>query len=155
MSLKLIVDGNDNYRDAEDVFYIHPSRLGKLKHVQNNSFESCQIKNSPLETFTPLNLVCIRDTLVPNGKMEIELDQPLSVMHDYDAKQFESNAKFAGFDDVQIDGTSIVCTKPEKRKANIEVETTTVTKTSATKGGKTTTTTTTTTTSSSRRRGKK
>ena len=101
MSIILVIDGNDTYRGEDDVFYIHPSRIGMLKHVQKNTFTSCQIKNSPLESLTPLNLVTVFDKLIPNGKMEIELDQPLSVMQNYDAKQVESNAKLAGFDNIE------------------------------------------------------
>ena len=154
MSIILVIDGNDTYRGEDDVFYIHPSRIGMLKHVQKNTFTSCQIKNSPLESLTPLNLVTVFDKLIPNGKMEIELDQPLSVMQNYDAKQVESNAKLAGFDNIEIDGNKIECLKPEKTKRSSgEIETVSITQTSSTKGGKTITTTNTTT--SKRKYGKK
>lgn len=137
MSVKLIIDGNDTYQQIDDIFYIHPCRIGMVKHVHKNTFDSCEIKNSPLDSLTPLNLVTILDKLIPNGKMEIELDQPISVMQDYDAKQVEANVKLAGFDDITIDGNTIICTKPERRRStnDIEITKTKVVKTSKRKYG--------------------
>ena len=152
MSAQLVIDGNDEYQDSQDIFYMHPSRLGMLRYVKNNSFENAQIKNSPLEALNSLNLVTVLEKLVPEGTVTVEIDQPIGVMQEYDAKQVEANAKLAGFDDIKIDGTTVTFTKPAKGKAvtaddNYTSSATTVTKTtsSTTKGGKTTTTTTTTT----------
>ena len=154
MSIILIIDRNDTYRGEENIFYIHPSRIGMLKHVQKNTFTSCQIKNSPLESLTPLNLVTVLDKLIPTGKMEIELDQPISVMQNYDAKQVESNAKLAGFDNIEINENKIECFKPEKKKLSSgEIETVNIIQQSSNKGGKTITTRNTTT--SIRKYGKK
>lgn len=148
MSAQLIIDGNDTYQDSPDIFYMHPSRLGMLRYVKNNSFSTAEIKNSPLDSLNSLNLVTILEKLIPSGTVTVEIDQPIGVMQSYDAKQIEANAKLAGFDDINIDGTTISFTKPVKGKStqsNEDYSATTVTKTttSTTKGGKTTTTTTT------------
>jgi hypothetical protein len=152
MSAQLVIDGNDEYQNSDNIFYMHPSRLGMLRYVKNNSFESAEIKNSPLDCLNSLNLVTVLEKLIPEGTVTVEIDQPIGVMQEYDAKQVEANAKLAGFDNIQIDGTTITFTKPVKGKAltdnqDYSSSATTVTKTtsSTTKGGKTTTTTTTTT----------
>lgn len=149
MSAHLVIDSNDEYQESQDIFYMHPSRLGMLRYVKNNSFDSAQIKNSPLEALNSLNLVTVLEKIVPEGTVSVEIDQPIGVMQEYDAKQIEANAKLAGFDDIKIDGTNVTFVKPAKGKKpneNEEYSSSTVTKTtSTTKEGKTTTTTTTTT----------
>ena len=155
MSAQLVIDGNDEYQESQDIFYMHPSRLGMLRYVKNNSFDSAQIKNSPIDALNSLNLVTVLEKIVPEGTVTVEIDQPIGVMQEYDAKQVEANAKLAGFDDIKIDGTTVTFTKPAKGKPIADKDdysSSTVTKTtsSTTKGGKTTTTTTTTTTQKKR-----
>jgi hypothetical protein len=106
-----------------------------------------QIGHHPVLRFDDTISIASNDATVT-----VEIDQPIGVMQEYDAKQVEANAKLAGFDDIKIDGTTVTFTKPAKGKAvtaddNYTSSATTVTKTtsSTTKGGKTTTTTTTTT----------
>ena len=166
----LIIDSNDVYQEEDNVFYLHPAYLSNLRVMKKEQFDTCTIRNSPLDTLTPLNMVHLRECLKKNGPIEIYINQPLKVMQDYDARQIEANAQLAGFENIEIKPTTyedangkkqetlvIKGNKPEKAKepkVEMEVKVTTTT-TASTGGGKATTTTTTTTTSTGRRRGKK
>ena len=139
--LTLAVDSVDSYKEDMSTFYIHPCRLQTLRCVENNTLESCRIQNSPVSDLTGFNLIKILEKLKPNAPVEVIIDQPVTVMQEYDAKQIEANAKLAGFENVESNpgtytnpegkevSTIIVSfNKPEKMKSNIEVEITTTTK---------------------------
>ncbi len=152
--LSLVVDSNDAYLEDGSVFYIHPHRLGTLRALQNNCLEKCNIQNSPVADLTGFNFVKILEKLKPKAPVEVIIDQPVTVMQDYDAKQVEANAKLAGFENVEItsgtytnpegkDCNTLIVTfnKPEKTKSDVEVtvssvKTTTITKTTGKKGKK-------------------
>jgi hypothetical protein len=100
--LTLVVDSQDSYLNQSDVFYIHPERLPLVRCLESEQFESCTIKNSPVDNLTSLNFSYILKKLKPNSVCEIVIHQPISVMQDYDAKQVEANAKLAGFANFSI-----------------------------------------------------
>lgn len=133
--LTLTIDRIDSYQDDLSTFYINPCRIQTLRCVQNNSLESCRIQNSPVANLTGFNLVKVLEKLKPLAPVEVIIDQPVTVMQEYDAKQVEANAKLAGFENVESnpgtytnpDGkevsTIIVSfNKPERMKSNIEIE---------------------------------
>jgi hypothetical protein len=165
----LIVDSNDNYQEDEGIFYIHPSYLSNMRVMKKEQFDTCVIKNSPLDMLTPLNLVHLRECLKKDSPIEIYVDQPLKVMQDYDAKQIEANAQLAGFENIEIAPTTyedvngkkqetlvIKGNKPAKAKEpNVEMSVKVTTTTTTSSNGGNAKTTTTTTTSTGRRRGKK
>lgn len=151
--ITLIIDGEDVYREEPDVFYMNPAYLPMLRLVQNNQFSSCQIKNTPIDVLTGLNLVYVLEKMKPTAQVEVIIAQPITVMQDYDAKQVEANAKLAGFENIEIKDTTVenngkkvstlavTFTKPVKAKntAEIQVTVTTTTKTTTktnTKKGK-------------------
>ena len=133
--LSLAIDSHDSYLDDPSVFYIHPGRIGTMRCVQNNSLDSCKIQNSPVANLTGFNFVKILEKLKPLATVEVIIDQPVTVMQEYDAKQVEANAKLAGFENVEINSGSytnpegkdvntliVTFEKPEKPKSNIKVE---------------------------------
>lgn len=85
---------------------MNPSYLGLLRCVRIAQFSSCLIKNTSVDKLTSLHLVYIMQKLRQNGKVEIILDQPLTIMQDFDVKQIEANAKLAGFSEVTLSNTS-------------------------------------------------
>lgn len=133
---ELVIDSEDSYLEEEGIFYIHPGRLLTLRCVANNQFTACTIKNAPVASLTSLGLVAVLEKLKQNAKVEIYIDQPISVMQEYDAKQVEANLKLAGFDNIKIaDGdylkagkkvnTLVVsCIKPVKNPNTVEVNVT-------------------------------
>lgn len=100
--LRLVIDGEDTYREQPEVFYIHPCRIFSIRCVANNTFEGCTVQNSPVKDLSALNLVQVMEKMQPESTIEIIVDQPIVVMQDYDAKQIEANLKLAGFQDVTI-----------------------------------------------------
>lgn len=138
---ELVIDSEDNYLNDQGVFYIHPGRLQTIRCVANNQFSSCTVKNSPVSALTSLNLVGVLEKLKQNAKVEIYIDQPITVMQEYDAKQVEANLKLAGFDEISIGSSSYVkestgkkietlvvsCIKPVKNPNAVDI-TVTVTK---------------------------
>ena len=95
--LTLVVDSHDTYLNNQDVFYINPQRLSLVRCLENEQFSSCEVKNSPVDNLTSLNLSYVLKKLKPNSVCKVVIYQPISVMQDYDAKQIEANAKLAGF----------------------------------------------------------
>jgi hypothetical protein len=100
-NLTLVVDSHDTYINNQDVFYINPQRLSLVRCLENELFTSCEIKNSPVDNLTSLNLSYVLKKLKPSSVCEVVIYQPISVMQDYDAKQIEANAKLAGFTNFQ------------------------------------------------------
>ena len=139
---ELAIDSIDNYLEEPNVFYIHPGRLSTIRCVANNQFSSCTIKNSPINSLTSLNLVAVLEKMKQNASLEVYIDQPITVMQDYDAKQVEAYLKLAGFDDIntkpgviekdskKIDTLVVSCIKPVKNPNAVEI---TVTKKKVTK----------------------
>ena len=145
--ITLIIDGEDTYREEPNVFYMNPAYLPMLRLVQNNQFSSCEIRNTPIDVLTGLNLVYVLEKMKPTAPVEVTIAQPITVMQDYDAKQVEANAKLAGFENIEIKDTTVEnngkqfstlavsFTKPVKAKntAEIQVTVTTTTKTTTSK----------------------
>ena len=133
---ELAIDTEDSYRETPDIFYMHPCRIQVLRAVENNSFGGCVIKNTPVANLTSLNFVTILEKIKPKANVEIYVDQPITVMQDYDAKEIEANANLAGFEDIttkkgtytkestgkKIETLVVTLTKPEKSNKIIEAE---------------------------------
>ncbi len=141
--LTLVVDTKQSQAQIEDndVFVVHPSKLNFLGNVGKETFDAGFIQNSPSSDIKTLGLFFLVKILKPNAKLEVIVDQPISVMQGLDASEIEANAKLAGFVDIEqgpcdhtvLDGDkevtiqTIILTmiRPEslKKNVNIEVET--------------------------------
>jgi len=132
-NITLIVDPIDNYKD-DNIYYVQPKRFSSIQYLQNNFFSSCKIKNSNVDLLTPFSFQHLFSKLKIGAKVEIILDQPVSVMQEYDARQVIANAQMAGFTNIKtndtkyiepktqkkIDTLSVTFTKPEKKEFDEE-----------------------------------
>jgi hypothetical protein len=133
-NLILVIDGEGDYSDNDNIFNLHPDRLVMSKCLASNTFKSCIIKNSATENLTALNLSYVLKSVQPKSICDIFVFQPISVMQEFDAKQIEANAKLAGFTDFQSrmveikDGEKsyrtirIRCLRPESKRQIEEKE---------------------------------
>jgi hypothetical protein len=99
-NLTLVVDSQDNYADALDVFNLKPEKLHLTKCLDNERFTACRIENCPVDRLTPLVLSNLLNKLVPDAPVSVIVCQPITVMQDFDAKQVVANAQLAGFEGV-------------------------------------------------------
>ena len=121
MSIKLIVDSEDNYIDEEDIFYIPGPHISELKCVRPNQFSEATIINTDVDYLTSYALSNLYTTLQPNAKVSIIISQPVAVMQEYDAKQVEANARLAGFNDIDMNSTSYTDPKSKREIPTTEV----------------------------------
>ena len=98
----LIIDSEDTYKEKDNIFYIHPSHLNMLKSISNNQFTSVTIKNSKVDEISSFVLMNLFGKIKVGGKVEMIIYQPISIMQEYDAKEIEANALYAGFIDIKI-----------------------------------------------------
>jgi|JI9StandDraft_1071089.scaffolds.fasta_scaffold272670_2 hypothetical protein len=96
----LVVDTQDTYQDDLDVFYIHPKRLALVSNLNDKIFDRVLIQNTEVELLGALNLNHVMKKMKVDAELDFIVCNPLQVMHQYDAKQIEANAKLAGFDKI-------------------------------------------------------
>ena len=120
-NMELIIDDEDTYLELDNVFYVHPSRIGSLKHLSHYQFISATIKNCPIENLTGYNMVQMFGTMKVGAVVEITIFQPLTVLQMFDAKTIEANAIFAGFDNVKISETTYIDDKTQKSQETLQV----------------------------------
>ena len=105
---ELIIDSEDTYKEKDNIFYIHPSHLNMLKSISNNQFTSVTIKNSKVDEISSFVLMNLFGKIKVGGKVEMIIYQPISIMQEYDAKEIEANALYAGFIDIKINDITYV-----------------------------------------------
>ena len=103
----LIIDSEDTYKEKDNIFYIHPSHLNMLKSISNNQFTSVTIKNSKVDEISSFVLMNLFGKIKVGGKVEMIIYQPISIMQEYDAKEIEANALYAGFIDIKINDITV------------------------------------------------
>lgn len=116
--LELVIDSEDNYLDAKNVFYVHPNRLHLVKHMNDQTFSSALVKNVDSSVLTSTNLGDLLRKLKVQASLEIIVNQPLTCMHALDSKLLEANLKFAGYDKFNV-----VETQLEDPKTNAKIRT--------------------------------
>ena len=104
----LIINSEDTYKEKDNIFYIHPSHLNMLKSISNNQFTSVTIKNSKVDEISSFVLMNLFGKIKVGGKVEMIIYQPISIMQEYDAKEIEANALYAGFIDIKINDITYV-----------------------------------------------
>ena len=100
--MTLIIDTSDTYSNIENYFYINPSNLAKIKSLSSEQFSSVIIKNTKVDLITPLILTNLFTKMKINGKGEIIISEPISVMQSYEAKIIIANLKIGGFDEIKL-----------------------------------------------------
>ena len=132
-NMTLVVDSIDKYND-DNIYYVQPKRFSSIQYLQNNFFSKCKIQNSNIDLLTPFAFLNLFSKLKKNANTEIVIDQPVSVMQEYDARQVIANAQMAGFTNIKttdtqyieprtqkkIDTLCVSFTKPEKKEFDEE-----------------------------------
>lgn len=103
----LAIDSVNDYSDSKNVFHLHPQKIQQVECLAEGFFEGAVVKNTATDVLTSKYLFNIYKVLKSNKALEIFLDQPISVMQEFDCKQIESNGKLAGFNNISVKQTSI------------------------------------------------
>lgn len=98
----LMVDTNDVYEESDELYYVNPKRIKTIIPLNSNIFSQATVKNVPVDQLTAVNLNIILKKLNYECGIDVIINQPLSIMLKYDAKQVEANLKMAGFTNVSI-----------------------------------------------------
>ena len=143
-NFNLAIDSVNDYSDSQNTFHVNPNKINQVECLAESFFDEVVVKNTPTDLLSSKNLFNIYKTLKPNKTCQIYLDQPISVMQDFDSKQIESNAKLSGFNNVSVKSTKlnnngtviktqlITLTKPLSR-IDVQTETQTITTNNGTK----------------------
>lgn len=98
----LMVDSNDVYEESDELYYVNPKRIKTIAPLNPNVFSQATVKNVPVDFLTAVNLNIILKKLNYECSIDVIINQPLTVMLQYDAKQVEANLKMAGFANISI-----------------------------------------------------
>lgn len=133
-NLHLYVDTKDNYGEDESCFVINPKRLYSVWCCRNSIFKDCEIKNTDCKYLSRLNLIQIREKLIPLAKLTVYISEPVEVLNEVSADAVEANIKAAGFEDIErnedasfecdgqeISAISISAVKPKKNIDDIDI----------------------------------
>ena len=130
-----LIIGNDPI-SGENIMFIFPENLSSIKFVESNTFDSATIKDCKVSLITSLSLSYIFRAMKPDGRVEIIISQPMTVMQSLDSKQIEAHCEHVGFEDISTEDTlytdeknnkqfptiSVVCYKPNRNKDNQRIE---------------------------------
>ena len=130
-SAELIIDTEEI--DDEDVLFLTPNHIKGVRYCGSNVFDYASIKHCPTEKLNSGILIGIFNSLKPGAEITIVVNQPISVMLEYDSKQIEANLKLVGFENILyeekksssknglIEGI-LTATKPVNKDNNIQIE---------------------------------
>lgn len=128
----LIIDCYDI--DDEDALFLTPDHIRGVRYCASNIFDYASIKNCPTEKLNSGSLIGIFNSLKPGAELSIVVDQPISVMLEYDSKQIEANLKLVGFEDIKYEEKNsadkkngliegkLTAIKPVNKEKDIEVK---------------------------------
>jgi hypothetical protein len=131
---ELIIDTEEI--DDEDVLFLTPNHIRGVRYCTSNIFDYASIKNCPTEKLNSGSLIGIFNSLKPGAEISIVVNQPISVMLEYDSKQIEANLKLVGFENIKyeeknstdkknklglIEGT-LTATKPVIKEKDVQIE---------------------------------
>ena len=135
MSENELIIGNDPI-SGENIMYILPENLSSIKFVESNTFDSVIIKDCKVNAINSLSLSYIFRAMKPEGRLEIIISQPMTVMQTLDSKQIEAHCEHVGFEEISTEDTmytdeknnmqfptvSVVCYKPSSNKENHRID---------------------------------
>ena len=135
MSENELIVGNEPI-SGENIMFILPDNLSSIKFVEANTFDSAIIKDCKINSLTSLSLSYIFRAMKPDGKVEIIISQPMTVMQTLDSKQIEAHCEHVGFEDISTEDTmytdekndkqyptvAVICYKPGRNKDNQRIE---------------------------------
>ncbi len=98
----LVVDTKDVWGSEREVFHLRPEKAHLTCCFDNGRFKSCSVYNTAVDEITPRFLSSLYDKLLPNSTVTVVVNQPISVMQEFDAKQIQANANCCGYTAVKI-----------------------------------------------------
>ena len=128
---ELIID-TEEIEDKE-VLFLTPNHIRGVRYCTSNIFDYASIKHCPTEKLNSGSLIGIFNSLKPGAEITIVVNQPISVMLEYDSKQIEANLKLVGFENILyeekksssknglIEGI-LSAKKPVNKDNNIQIE---------------------------------
>lgn len=131
---ELIID-TEEIDDDEEILFLTPNHIKGVRYCASNIFDYASIKNCSTEKLNSGSLIGIFNSLKPGAGITIVVNQPISVMLEYDSKQIEANLKLVGFENILyeekkssnkktiglIEGI-LTATKPVIKDNNIQIE---------------------------------
>ena len=122
--------------NGENIMYILPDHLQSIKFIESNIFDSAIIKDCKAGLINSLTLSYIFRAMKPEGRVEIVISQPISVMQSLDSKQIEAHAEHVGFENISTEDTmyeddingrkfptlSVIFYKPSRDKDNQRID---------------------------------
>ena len=128
---ELIIDTEE--KDDEDILFLTPNHIRGARYCASNIFDYASIKNCPTEKLNSGSLIGVFNSLKPGAEITIVVNQPISVMLEYDSKQIEANLKLVGFENILyeekksssknglIEGI-LTAIKPVNKDNNVQIE---------------------------------
>lgn len=101
MSSILIVDTDCSKYKSDEVFVLHPNQLHWADKLKPDSFDGIKIFNTKSHDLTQRSLFYLNRALKNGNNLEVLVSQQISVLQDLDAQEIESNAKLAGFVNIE------------------------------------------------------
>ena len=132
---ELIID-TEEIIDDEDILFLKPNHIRGARYCASNIFDYASIKHCPTEKLNSSSLIGIFNSLKPGAEISIIVNQPISVMLEYDSKQIEANLKLVGFENIKYEernstdkknGIGLIegvlnATKPVNKEKDIQIE---------------------------------
>ena len=131
---ELVIDTEEVENDDDNVLFLNPKHIRGVKFCALNTFDYVTIKHCPTEKLNSGALIGIFNSLKPGAEVYIEVNQPISVMLEYDSKQIEANLRLVGFENIEysektdkVNGVgltvgSLTAKKPLTKQNNIQIE---------------------------------
>ena len=127
---ELIIDTEEI--DDENVLFLTPNHITGVKYCASNIFDYASIAHCPTEKLNSGVLIGVFNSLKPSAELSIIVDQPISVMSEYDSKQIEANLRLVGFEDIKYNEKNstdkrllegiLTATKPVNKEKDIHIE---------------------------------
>ena len=118
--------------DDENVLFLTPNHITGVKYCASNIFDYASIEHCPTEKLNSGVLIGVFNSLKPSAELSIIVDQPISVMLEYDSKQIEANLRLVGFEDIKYNEKNstdkrllegiLTAIKPVNKEKDVQIE---------------------------------
>lgn len=131
---ELIIDTEEI--NDENVLFLTPNHITGVKYCASNIFDYASIAHCPTEKLNSGVLIGVFNSLKPGAELSLIVDQPISVMLEYDSKQIEANLRLVGFEDIKYNERNstdkkngigllegvLTATKPVVKEKDLQIE---------------------------------
>ena len=115
-----LIVGNEPI-SGDNIMYILPDHLHSVKFIESNIFDTATIKDCKINLITSLSLSYIFRAMKPEGRVEIVISQPVSLLQSLDSKQIEAHAEHVGFENISIEDTMYIDDKNGRKYPTLSV----------------------------------